>query len=390
MRLLIIGDDSNQYVENFSKALLQFDNSVIIDIFPVNPDSGKKYSNKNNQWFRHIYSFQSLTGFTSKIPKLRGFLTMQRIDRVINNVNENINQYDVILLHGLWQLHCYIFSKLNKKNIFTIGAIWGSDFYKRVNNSPLFETMDECNLMVISTNQMVKDILKVKTINKDKIRNCLFGSASLQKLVELQNVTSKQSKKFLGFEENDFIIACGYNGSPNNQHLKILSVLNDIKTELPKQTKIILQITYGGSDEYKNKIKKAFAICGLDYVVYEKFLSDEEVAHLRKATDLMVQIPVTDAFSSSLREHLFAQNIVIAGSWLPYQSLKNSGIYFESIDDTSNLSSKLTFILRNASNVKEKVLKANTADKFKSSLWSECIKDWHSMLNEYRSYSHGS
>lgn len=390
MKLLIIGDDGSQYLRNFSKALLEFDNSSITDIFSVNPDSEKKYSNKNNQAFHHIYSFQSLTGFISKIPKLRGFLTMRRINKVIKDVNENINQYDVVLLHGLWQLNCYIFSRLNTKNIFTVGAIWGSDFYKRVNNSPLFEIIDQCNLMIISTQQMVEDMLKVKKINKEKIRNCLFGLAPLQKLFELQKITSKESKKFLGFEEDDFVIICGYNGSPNHQHLKILSVLMEIKPHLPAKTKLVLPITYGGSKKYKEEVKQALEETGFDYVVYEDFLKDDEIAYLRKATDLMIQIPVTDAFSGSLQEHLFAQNIVIAGSWLPYKSLRDKGIYFETIDNVNELKGKLIFVLQNFAELKNKIVESNTPEKFKSSLWSECIKDWHSAINEYRSYSHES
>jgi hypothetical protein len=387
MKLLIIGDKNSQFIKNFSIELSHFDASIQIDIVNVTPISASE-KRLNNKVYTKNYSFQSLTGFTSKIPKLRGFLTMRRINKIIKNVNENINQYDVILLHGLWQLHCYMFSKLNIKNIFTVGAIWGSDFYKRVNNSPLFEIIDQCDLMIISTKQMVEDILKVKKINKEKIRNCLFGLAPLQKLFELQRVTSKESKKILGFEEDDFIIICGYNGSPNHQHRRILSVLTEIKADLPAKTKIVLPITYGGSNEYKEEVKQVLAKTGFDYIIYEDFLTDDQIAHLRKATDLMIQIPVTDAFSGSFQEHLFAQNMVIAGSWLPYQSLRDNGIYFETIDNVNELNDKLIFVLKNFTKLKNKIIESNTPDKFKSSLWSECIKDWHSTLNEYRSYSH--
>jgi hypothetical protein len=371
-------------VENFSKALVKIESSIRIDIFSINPKFGEKNLSVNKHEFHRIYSFQSLTGFISKIPKLRGFLTMRRIDKVIKEVNENVHEYDVILLHGLWQLNCYIFSKLKTKNILTVGALWGSDFYKRTNEDKLFTAIDLCDLIVIPTEEMTKDVLEIKQITKDKIRNCFFGLAPLSNLFLLQDVSQKKSKKTLGFEEDAFIIICGYNGSPNHQHQKILSVLTAIKAQLPKKTKIVLPITYGGSKEYKEEVKQTLDETGFDYVLYEDFLTDEEIAHLRKATDLMIQIPITDAFSGSLQEHLFAQNMVIAGSWLPYQGLKDRGIYFETIDNVDELKDKLIFVLENFGELQNKIIESNTPDKFKSSLWSECIKDWHSALNEYR------
>jgi hypothetical protein len=82
---------------------------------------------------------------------------------------------------------------------------------------------------------------------------------------------------------------------------------------------------------------------------------------------------------------LFAKNLVIIGAWLPYQSLDEKGIYYEPIDNISELKQKLIFVFDNLDEIKNKVTKSNTPDKFKSSLWSECIKDWHSALSEYKS-----
>src|SRR6185437_11588757 len=101
-------------------------------------------------------------------------------------------------------------------------------------------------------------------------------------------------------------------------------------------------------------------------------------------TDLMIQIPITDAFSGSLQEHLFAQNIVIAGSWLPYQSLKDKSIYYETIDSISGLKHKILVVINNLDEIKNRIIKSNTPDKFKSSLWSESIKDWYNALSEYK------
>jgi hypothetical protein len=383
LRLLIIGDINNQYIENFSLSLKNYDNTIEIDI--VNPVSIKEITCAKDSPYRKIFAYPQLNPLISKIPKLRGWINIRNLNKTIKHINENIDEYSVVLLQGFWLTHCYIFSRLNITNIFSIGAIWGSDFYKRQKEDKLFATIDKCNLVVISTEEMVKDVLKVKQIEKRKIRNCLFGLAPLQHLFEFQNITSKQSKKILGIEEDAFTILCGYNGSQNNQHLKIISEFSEIKSELPEKAKLILPITYGTTAKYKAELIKALETSGLEYIIYEDYLSDEQVAHLRKATELMVQIPVTDAFSGSFQEHLFAQNIVIAGNWLPYQSLKEKGIYYETIKNVGELREKLLFILHNLAEIKNKIEKTNTPDRFKASLWSECIKDWHSAISEYNS-----
>src|ERR1035438_3923038 len=159
MKLLIIGDIDSQFIENFALALNNYDDSVEIDI--VNPFSVKKIKYEKGNPYNEIFSYQSLNPIIARIPKLRGILTKRNLNITINRINENINQYDVILLHGFWITNCYIFSKLNTKNTFTVGSIWGSDFYKRgENEDKIFEAIDHCNLMVISTEEMVKDVLK--------------------------------------------------------------------------------------------------------------------------------------------------------------------------------------------------------------------------------------
>ncbi len=381
MRLLIIGDNTNQFVQNFSISLKKYDSSIEIDIVSPVPIIGGNF--QTNKPYKKIFSFQPLHPTIAKIPKLRGIVKNRKLNKVISQINENINQYQVILIQGFWLSNCYIFSKLDKKGIFCVGALWGSDFYKRANESNLFETIDQCNLIVISTEEIVKDVLKVKPIERSKIRNCFFGLAPLQNLFKLQTISAKESKQVLEIEEDAFAIICGYNGSPNNQHLKIISTLSQIRKELPEKTKLIVPITYGRTVDYIIEVKKALETSGLEYIIYEKYLSDQNIAHLRKAGDLMIQIPITDAFSGSMQEHLFAQNIVISGSWLPYQSLKDKGVYYETINNVSELKEKLLYIFHNLDEIKNKVARSNTPDKFRSSLWSECIKDWHSAISEY-------
>lgn len=386
MRLLIIGDAFSPFVINFSKSLRDLDNSVIIDVANNRITSQKVNSYEIESTYRRIYHLQSFLGFIEKIPKLRGLIRKLMSLRVIRNINRNIDQYDVILIHGFWKSSCQAYRKLKTKKIFTIGAIWGSDFYKREqNDSLMLKTMDSCNLITISTEEMMKDVLVVKQIDRNKIRNCLFGLAPLNNLYQLQHISAKESKEKLGFNKNDFIITCGYNASKNQQHIRIIKSLVHIRSQLPRQTRLVLPMTYGGDEVYRLEIKKLLVGSGFNYTIYEEFLTNEMVAYLRKATDLMLQLQITDALSGSTQEHLFAHNIIVTGAWLPYQSLRKKGIYYETIEHLDELESKILYIVNNFIKIKDIVSTSNTAKKFKEALWSECIKDWYRVLNEYRS-----
>jgi hypothetical protein len=116
-------------------------------------------------------------------------------------------------------------------------------------------------------------------------------------------------------------------------------------------------------------------------------MTDEAIAYLRKATNILIQTQKTDAFSGSTQEHLFAQSVVITGEWLPYQSLKEKDIYFETIDSMTSLSKKLSDVIDNYAEIQEIVKLKNTPEKFKGSLWSECIKGWYEVLSEYKNYN---
>ncbi len=389
MKVLMIGNINSQFLSGFSRAITQFDSELTIDVFSSEPI--KREENENQwPWYSKVYSFAPLSPLVAHIPKLRGVIFMRKLKNAIENLNRDIIKYDVILMQGFWEINCLILSKILRKNIFTIGAVWGSDFYKRKNSSLFFDTLDRCDLVIVSTPQVGCDIAKEKASSRNKIRNCLFGLEPLQKLFKLQGISKAESRKMLGLLPDDFIIVCGYSGSENNQHLKVIASLTELKNSLPKQTKIIIPVTYGGTEKYKEAIKAALIDSGLQYVLYERFLSDEQIAYLRKAADIMIHVPISDAFSGSFQEHLFAQNIVIAGSWLPYQILRDNGIRYESIEKVSELKEKLSLVLNNLPELENKIAKFNIPKKFQSSLWSECIKDWYAALDEYKNKRYDS
>ncbi|MEO0404813.1 MAG: hypothetical protein AAF193_08080, partial [Bacteroidota bacterium] len=61
-------------------------------------------------------------------------------------------------------------------------------------------------------------------------------------------------------------------------------------------------------------------------------------AKLRRATDIFIHLPQTDAFSNTLLEHLYAENLVILGTWLPYGKHRTFGVRYREVEHPNDLS----------------------------------------------------
>jgi hypothetical protein len=94
----------------------------------------------------------------------------------------------------------------------------------------------------------------------------------------------------------------------------------------------------------------------------------------------MLQLQITDQFSGSMQEHLFARNVVITGSWLPYDTLKEKGSYFIEIDKVEDLNDVLPDVINNFSTYEQRTTN-NPGVITELSSWGKNIKQWAEMYN---------
>jgi|GEM_PF-904807 len=390
MNLLIIGDAFSQYTIAFSRFLKLYDSTIKIDIINTRlVDSNKVSSEKFVNVYDKMYRNGFLNKFILRIPKLRGLIVRLAQKKTVNEVNRVINEYDVICIHGFWKEALNVYNKLDASHTFTVGAVWGSDFYRRKKgDDSLFKAFDRCDRVLVATDEMENDILAVYPLSPKKIRKCMFGLEPLETLFKMSGTSVPLNKKMFGFEEKAFVITCGHNASQFQEHLKIIDQLIENQLELPPSYILVFPVTYGGSKNYILKIKDKLQKSGLKHKLIEEYLTDEKIALLRLATDIFIQVQKTDAFSGSMREHLFAQNIVITGDWLPYQSLSNEGIYFKTISDLNQLGGMVTNVIKNYEEFKQIVKDRNIPDKFQHFRWPVSIIEWHRVFLEYKYAKH--
>jgi uncharacterized protein with ACT and thioredoxin-like domain len=76
-------------------------------------------------------------------------------------------------------------------------------------------------------------------------------------------------------------------------------------------------------------------------------MPNEEVSQLRIASDIMIQLQTTDMLSASMLEHIYAKNIIITGSWLPYKDLREWGLVYHEVEEVMDIGQKLQNVLLN-------------------------------------------
>jgi len=164
---------------------------------------------------------------------------------------------------------------------------------------------------------------------EDRLHELRFGLTTLDTMRAL-NWSKAAAREELDLPSEGPVIALAYNGGEANRHLPVLGQLE--RVSLPTDTTILVPITYGGTPAYRARVREAAERSPLRCVVLEQYLSTERIAALRVATDVLIQVPTTDAFSGSMSEHLYAGNRVVTGAWLPYNWLADHGIELDMVD----------------------------------------------------------
>jgi hypothetical protein len=96
---------------------------------------------------------------------------------------------------------------------------------------------------------------------------------------------------------------------------------------------------------------------------------------LRKAPDIMIQLQKNDSFSASTQEHLYGENVLITGNWLPYGDLLEAGVYFRTADSCEASGDELLYCISNLETEKQKCT-SNPDAVYKLSSWESNFPSW--------------
>lgn len=375
MKILIIGDISSVFPNELAAELnkKQIPTSLLdlstLEVLSYDASIDQSYSKRFKKY--------------KQIPKVNVLIKFLLMGKIIKN-----GGFDIVNIHySTWQylLLLRLFRRSSSKLVITF---YGSDFYRtsekiKKRQIPLYKIADALTF----TNPITKkSFLEYYQDFGQKSHVCRFGLKTLDYIDKNRKKNKDEIRQALGYKHEKIIVTCGYNASEEQQHEKIVDALQRLDTNLLSEMQFIFPLTYG-DEKYKYKVKRLLEKSGLDYVVLNKFLYEDENAYIKLASDIMINVLQTDSFSGSMQEFLYADNIVITGKWLPYDVFDLNGIRYMKINKIEvELVSTLEDAVKNIKHIK-KELELNRNIIANLSSWDHNIDIWiktfrHTMLEK--------
>ena len=245
-------------------------------------------------------------------------------------------------------------------------TLWGSDLYRE---SSYWQERKRglyrrAKVIQVETPSVEKDVIKYEPKLQEHIEICNFGV----NLLTVIDSVKKSRCQIIDNKKGKIVITCGYNGHKGQQHLTIFKALASLPQALKDSILLLIPATYGLKNDYKKQLDSELRSLDVEYHLFVDRLSDEDLAALRLQTDIVVNIQITDSLSSSLIEHLYAGNILIAGDWLPYDIFDANGIFYMQTS-LKELSANIETAIRDISRIKTLTM-ANSQRIYQMASWA--------------------
>lgn len=261
-------------------------------------------------------------------------------------------QTDIIHLHV--PRHRYaLFLKYLKKRYEVIISYWGSDIFRIDNlhdHTIQNSSLNNARFITTTTPEMEFAVLtRYGFYLSEKMRrarfihdNSYYESADKLSLKKDEG-WQEDYKKSLNIDPSKIVILFGHNAHRENNHVKFLEVLKDLPGDIVSQFHIIFPWTYGDNEKkYIDELYSIIAEIPASFSFLKEFMNWDELARLKKISDVYIHCPTTDGLSAFLTEFFYTENLAIVGEWLPYKTFKNFGIYYSTFQDFGELKDLLS------------------------------------------------
>lgn len=375
MKILLICNAESVYVYNYIKNVLI---PMGCDITVLATAESTMYKNFYCSKNIKIKEVKPINKYIAKLPKVRVIMQIVQDMKDIKSLGE----FDYCHIH-MYSFLFLLAACLTRKNTGKIVvSFWGSDLFTR-NKTARIEKMlmNKVNIITLSTYAMADKFHELFGYNNDdKIVNVKFGLSVFETIDSFINKEeSGLSKKTMSIPEDKFIVTCGCNGKPTQQHLETLEAIGRCPEYIKNKLFIVLPMSYGNDDiMYMNKVADQLNKSNIDGRILKQFLSRDEIAMLRLATDVFINVQKTDAFSGTMQEHLFAGSVVINGNWLDYRDLDEAGVKYVKIKNFLGLTEKITDIVDNYNNYHKDII-VNRGIIWNLSSWEQVRHKWQSL-----------
>lgn len=284
----------------------------------------------------------------------------------------------------LWieQEWAYFYQLIRKKTKHLNLNIGGSDFYRANTEERNFKKkLIQCaDKVTAETTGIIQDVeMYYKDVVHNKIGLLPFGIEVLDFMHFVKQEDQYRFKKDHHISQNKLVVTCGHNAAKEHQHMAIIDALCALPKEIKEKITCVFPMTYpSGMDTYIDEVHSRMQGTDIDYVILTDFMDFQEMAEYAMISDIMIHVQTTDQLSSTMLEELYAESIVIAGSWLPYQSLHEKGIYFLDVNTIPDSTDIMKDVVTHVEAYRDKC-KGNKKIVWEHSSWDELAPKWHAL-----------
>lgn len=259
--------------------------------------------------------------------------------RLIRNVLEIAKKktFDYIHIQFVGKYQLFLANWAKSKNTKCYASFWGSDLLRQPEKYLKSEEKYLRNYEIISAagytlQEAYKKIYPNLNVKFEVVPYGVSLIPYINKYIDDVNAC----KQFLGFPFDKKIVAIGYNAIKQQQHDKVLKELEKIDNK--SDYFLVFQMSYGKPDgNYVPDLLKQIANSGFEHKIIDTFLSMDELAKLRIATDVFINAQTTDAFANSFSENVFAKSQIINAKWLHYPELDMFPLHVNEFSDFSEI-----------------------------------------------------
>lgn len=386
IRVLLFGDIyEDKWLGSFIRSIKSKSSDIQIDFFNINIFKRSEYPSSSQLW-SHIYSpSPNFPAFSYNIPKLRGLARLFDIVMAIKKMGGQIKKrgmkYDIVHISFLLGIYSYCLDDIKNIGSKIILTPWGSDILRadRRKIKRLVRLAKVADYVSCGSNapRFREEIIRLLKVSEKKMIAAGFGTEMIDLINLHPGLTRDTAKKQIGLEGR-YVIVCGYNANPHQQHLKIIESIVKIKWQLPENYILIFPMTYGRDEEYLGIVKDCLDRHELSYKMLNNYLSNNDLLYIRKGTDLFIHAQTTDANSGTVAEYLLCDTKVVNGDWLSYPQREKYGMPYYTFHTFDELGEVIITAIATSSSIVPQKLREDIAQEG----WNNVGQQW---VNFYKS-----
>ena len=371
MRILIIGREPSDFFNPICKELRKEKYKVDLLEYRSYNGSVKTYNKiyKDEYKLFNLRSYNKLdiffgffsTNFINFFFRSFSIKTALRESLLFHRLFPILDQYDIINFHAIEEKSILI-SSFVPKRVKIVFSFWGSDLLvdSKSRAEKQMKALGCASIVTMQTPEM-KDVFKQKfnSFNSNLIHYQLFGIESMffEICKEIQNgkLSKIMLKERLKIPVNKTLITVSYCGKPISNQVAILKSINQLSSNSKEGIHLVIPLNYGTTLDYKKQIQSCILNQKYTYTIIDSYLEFNKLILFKYASDIYVHANKTDAFSRSMLENIYTENICLIGDWLPYSLLKKTGVNVVWFNNFESLTLKLDYIIQNIGQLKAEI-----------------------------------